>query len=70
MVKVTKLKKRRLYDEDADWTPAKGRLFMMKKWKQDEEEQEEAENEKPKQDISPAPKGRVFKKKKGSEKKQ
>jgi len=26
MVKVTKLKKRRLFDEDADWTPAKSRI--------------------------------------------
>ena len=29
MVKV--IGKRKLFDEDADWVPAKGRIFMMKK---------------------------------------
>ncbi len=37
MVKVTRLRKRRLFDEDADWTPAKGRAFEMKKGKQSEQ---------------------------------
>jgi len=63
MVKVTKLKKRRLFDEDADWTPAKGRVFTMKKGKQIEE----TEAEKPEQDMSSALKGETITDKEGLE---
>ena len=31
MVKIFGLKKKRLFDEDADWVPSKGRVFTLKK---------------------------------------
>jgi len=63
MVKVTKLKRRRLFDEDADWTPAKGRVFTMKKGRREEE----TEAEKPEQDMSSALKGETITDKEGLE---
>jgi len=36
----SKLKKKKWYDDDADWLPQKGRQFVMKKAKQKTEEQE------------------------------
>jgi hypothetical protein len=60
MVKVTKLKKRRLFDEDADWTPAKGRIFTMKKGKQKQTEDLD-------RDLSSALKGETITDKEGLE---
>ena len=49
MVKVFGRRKRRLFDEDADWLPSKGRVFTLKKNTEPPEPQNEVNGVKTRQ---------------------